>query len=111
MKNFNNMWVVILTIVAARCCWHLFSIMRVMTHDEAITAAIQHQHLVGRKFKLKDGETETVKAVVAWQRDNGEWAPHVCFYDWDRNSEGKVFHLEISKFFEDYEAVKDTPEV
>ena len=78
-----------------------------MTHEEAIEEAKKHQYLVGRKFRLKDGETETVKAVVAWQHEAGGWSPHICFYDWDENPEGKVFHLEIGKFFETYEAVKE----
>jgi hypothetical protein len=77
-----------------------------MTHEQAIEAAKQHLHLVGKKFKLKDGETETIKTVVAWKEGENNWQPHVCFYNWDEHdSENPMTHSGIEKFFKEYEEV------
>jgi hypothetical protein len=73
-----------------------------MKHEEAINATKKYLHLVGKPFKLPDGETETVKAVVAWDNGNGDWSPHVCFYDWLENSDGRITHLALNDFLEKY---------
>jgi hypothetical protein len=78
-----------------------------MSHTEAIESANKHVFLVGKKFRLSDGETETIKAVVAWQEHDGEWNPHVCFYDWEKNDEGKILHMKLDDFFRKYQQVKE----
>jgi hypothetical protein len=77
-----------------------------MTHDEAVSEAKKHLYLMDRKFRLKDGETETIKTVVAWDEGNGNWQPHVCFYDWEKSEDGEILHLSIDEFFRKYEEVK-----
>ena len=58
---------------------------------------------LGKPFKLPDGETETVKAVVAWDEGNDNWQPHICFYNWsEENTDGKIAHLNVSEFIENY---------
>jgi hypothetical protein len=80
-----------------------------MTHDEAIKAAEKLLYLVGRKFRLMDGETETVKTVVAWQQADGSWLPHICFYDWEKNEDGKILHLPVDEFIKTYQQLDGTP--
>jgi hypothetical protein len=71
----------------------------VMTHDEALTATQEHLHLIGKEFKLQDGETESIKAVVAWDEGGGNWQPHVCFYNWsEENTDGKITHMNLEEF-------------
>lgn len=57
-----------------------------MNHQEAITKTKEYLRLIGKAFKLPDGETETVKAVVAWDESNDNWHPHVCFYNWSEEN-------------------------
>lgn len=77
-----------------------------MTHDEAIRKAQEHLYLVGREFKLKDGETESIKAVVAWDEGNGNWTPHVCFYDWgEDNQDGRITHMSVEEFLGTYDQI------
>ncbi len=77
-----------------------------MSHDEAIEQSKNHLHLIGKQFKLKDGETESVKAVVPWDEGDGNWQPHVCFYNWgEDNDDGKITHLNVETFFKNYEPI------
>lgn len=78
-----------------------------MSHDEAIEAAKKHLYLIGRKFALPDGEVETIKAVIAWDEGNGNWQPHVCFYDWEKSDDGVIQHLNIGEFSRTYREVKE----
>jgi hypothetical protein len=72
-----------------------------MTKEEATERAQEHLNLIGQKFHLPDGETETVKAVVAWRDKNGEWYPHVCFYEWDEaHPDGEISHMRVDEFIQ-----------
>jgi len=78
-----------------------------MSHDEAIQAAQDHLHLVGTEFKLPNGETESIKAVVAWKEAENDWQPHVCFYNWaeEENPEGgdgQISHMNLEEFIRTY---------
>jgi hypothetical protein len=78
-----------------------------MTKQDAINSAEESLHLIGKKFRLPDGETETVKAVVAWEENPGDWQPHVCFYDWgEHNPDGHIAHLNVHVFKETYHPVE-----
>jgi hypothetical protein len=77
-----------------------------MEREDAIKTTQQHLHLIGKSFKLPDGETETIKAVVAWDEGNGNWQPHVCFYDWGvHNEDGRITHMNVKEFEEKYHPV------
>jgi hypothetical protein len=88
-----------------RLCRHEFLWVYLMTYNEAIERAQELLHLVGKEFKLPDGETEQIKTVVAWDEGNGNWQPHVCFYDWAGESEkknGEISHMNVDKFLKTY---------
>jgi len=70
-----------------------------MSHDEAIEQARKSLYLIGKEFKLDDGETESIKAVVPWEENEGNWQPHVCFYNWgEENPDGKITHMNLEEF-------------
>ena len=74
-----------------------------MTKEEAIRQAQDHLYLCNRVFLLEDGETETVKTVVAWETANDDWEPHVCFYHWgEENPDGKITHMPVREFLDRY---------
>jgi len=74
-----------------------------MNHEEAIQKSQEYLSLIDKPFKLPDGETETVKAVVAWDEGNNNWQPHVCFYNWsEENTDGRITHLSVQEFLEKY---------
>jgi hypothetical protein len=73
-----------------------------MSHDEAVEAAKGQLHLIGKKFRLKDGEIETIKTVVAWKENDDSWHPHVCFYDWEKDEDGRILHMNVDEFFRKY---------
>lgn len=74
-----------------------------MTHDQAIEETKKYLHLIGKEFHLQDGETESIKAVVAWEEKNAEWYPHVCFYNWDADTaDGHITHMNVLEFLEKY---------
>ena len=77
-----------------------------MSHDEAILETKKHLLLIGKEFKLADGETESIKAVVPWKEADGSWQPHVCFYNWgEDNPDGKISHVNVEEFFRTYKQV------
>lgn len=71
-----------------------------MTRQEAIERATELRYLIGKVFILPNGETEQVKAVVAWEEPNGNWQPHVCFYNWAGKSaeDGEIVHMNAVEF-------------
>jgi hypothetical protein len=74
-----------------------------MTHDEAIEQSKNHLHLIGKEFLLADGELESIKAVVPWDEGEGNWQPHVCFYNWgEENPDGKITHMKIADFMKNF---------
>jgi hypothetical protein len=74
-----------------------------MTHSEAIEEAKKHLHLIGKEFKLPDGETESIKTVVAWDEGNGDWQLHVCFYGHGEDSgNGIISHMNLKEFLKTY---------
>jgi hypothetical protein len=77
-----------------------------MSHDEALAETKKHLHLIGKEFKLPDGETESIKAVVPWKEPDGSWRTHVCFYNWgEDNPDGKISHMSIEEFLETYQQI------
>ena len=74
-----------------------------MSQQEAIEKVHEYLHLIGKPFKLPDGETETIKAVVAWKEIDDNWSPHVCFYKWNEDDvDGNISHMNVDDFFSRY---------
>ena len=77
-----------------------------MSHEEAIEKCKEYQYLVERPFLNSDDEKETIKAVVAWDEGEGDWQPHVCFYNWARTSQGQMTHMRTSEFLRKYQLLE-----
>lgn len=79
-----------------------------MSHDEATEQSRKFLHLIGKEFLMKDNTPANIKAVVPWDEGNGNWQPHVCFYDWGRNvADGEMTHMNLGDFFRKFN-VPDT---
>ena len=79
-----------------------------MTHDEAIEKSTEYLYLVDRAFLNSNDEIETVKAVVAWEESDGEWQPHVCFYNWATSKQGQMSHMRVGDFLKVYQLLDET---
>jgi hypothetical protein len=77
-----------------------------MTHDEAIERSKEYLHLVDKPFLNSNNEKETIKAVVAWDEGNGNWQPHVCFYNWPETEQGVMTHMRVQEFLSHYKPVE-----
>jgi hypothetical protein len=74
-----------------------------MTHSEAIEQAQKHLHLIGKEFRLPDGETESIKTVVPWDEGDGNWQLHVCFFGYGEESgDGIITHMNLDDFLSKY---------
>jgi hypothetical protein len=77
-----------------------------MTHEEALKKSQEYLSLIGKEFRLPDGETESVKTVVAWDEGQGNWQPHVCFYNCGEENEDNIInHMNLQAFFRTYQPV------
>jgi hypothetical protein len=74
-----------------------------MTHEEAILKSHEYLHLVDRAFLNRKSEKETIKAVVAWEEEPGNWQPHVCFYNWADTHQGVMSHMNAREFLDKYQ--------
>lgn len=74
-----------------------------MKHEEAIEKSQTYQHLVERAFLNRNHEKETIKAVVAWEEEPGNWQPHVCFYNWPETQQGVMSHMNVEEFLHKYQ--------
>ena len=77
-----------------------------MTHEEAIEKCNDYQHLVERPFINSHDEKETIKAVVAWEENEGDWQPHACFYNWAATSQGQMSHMRVEDFLKSYQLIE-----
>lgn len=77
--------------------------LKAMTHDEAIKSCSQYLHLVDKPFLNGNDEKESIKAVVAWDEGDGNWQPHVCFYNWARTSQGDMSHMRAEEFLRTFQ--------
>ena len=78
-----------------------------MSHDEAIEKSKEYLHLVDKPFLNSKGEKETIKAVVAWEESQGDWQPHVCFYNWAGTSQGQMSHMPVNDFLNRFQLIED----
>jgi hypothetical protein len=76
-----------------------------MTHEDAIEKSREYLHLVDKAFINiinSNNEKETIKAVVAWEEEPGNWQPHVCFYNWPETQQGDMSHVNVNEFLRTY---------
>lgn len=78
-----------------------------MSHEEAVEKCNEYLHLVDRPFLNSNDEKETIKAVVAWDEGDGNWQPHVCFYNWASNKEGHMSHMRAADFLKSFQMIED----
>lgn len=78
-----------------------------MSHDEAIEKSKEFLYLVDKPFLNSNGEKETVKAVVAWEEKEGDWQPHVCFYNWATTNQGQMSHMKVEDFLQRYQLINE----
>ena len=78
-----------------------------MTHDEAISKCRDYQYLVEKPFLNSKDEKETIKAVVAWDEGDGNWQPHVCFYNWAATEQGEMSHMRAEEFLKKFQLLAD----
>lgn len=79
-----------------------------MTHDEAIEKSTEYLYLVERPFLNSNDEKETVKAVVAWEEKEGDWYPHVCFYNWASTKQGQMSHMRVDDFLRSFQLLDES---
>ena len=77
-----------------------------MTHDEAIDKSKDFLYLVGQAFLNSNDEKETIKAVVAWEEADGDWQPHVCFFNWASSHQGQMSHMRVDDFLARYQLIE-----
>jgi hypothetical protein len=77
-----------------------------MTHEQAIEKCRDYLYLIDRHFLNSNDEKETIKAVVAWDEGDGNWQPHVCFYDWPETTQGRITHMPVEKFLSSFQLLK-----
>jgi hypothetical protein len=73
-----------------------------MSHEEAINKCQEYLYLIDKHFLNRHNEKETVKAVVPWEEEKGDWQPHVCFYNWPDTSQGVMSHMNLHEFIEKF---------
>lgn len=78
-----------------------------MSHDEAIERSKEYLHLVDKPFLNSKDEKETIKAVVAWEESEGNWHPHVCFYNWATTSQGQMSHMRVEDFLANFQLLDE----